>query len=312
MLSTQHSIYDSLSTSVIMAIVYGYDISPKEDYFISIAEEVALKLGEAVLPGAYVVNAVPILQYLPTWFPFIKFHQYAFETRVTAEAMQTKPVQFIKDNMVSGTERQCLVRKFLEEGVGDEAIKKVGGTTYAAGSDTTAVAMGTFVLSMIKNPRVVSAAQEELDRVVGKDRLPTFDDELPYIEAIVRETMRIQPVLPLGAPHTNSSEDVYQGYYIPRNCIILPNAWAMSRDETKYPNPEEFIPERLEICVGRYLALATMWLAMASFLHTFNISTAKDDEGKEIPIAGTYSDGLIRRVVLSCTKISTDSLYQST
>ncbi|KAJ7577113.1 cytochrome P450 [Mycena floridula] len=303
----------NLSTSVTMKILYGYDISPKEDYFVSIAEEATLKFCEAVLPGAYIVNAVPILRYLPTWFPFIKFHQHAAETRVTAEAMQTKPVQFVKDNMKAGTGRQCLVRKSLEEGVDDEVIRKVGGTAYAGGSDTTVAAMGTFILSMIKNPRVVSAAQEELNRVVGKDRLPTFDDELPYIEAIVREIMRIHPVVPLGLPHANSNEDVYQGYYIPKDCIILPNVWAMSRDETKYPNPEEFIPERFlnpngtltdddvsftfgfgrRICVGRYLALETMWLAMASFLHTFNISTAKDDEGKEIPIAVTYSDGLI-------------------
>jgi cytochrome P450 len=57
-----------------------------------------------------------------------------------------------------------------------------------------------FILAMILNPHIARRAQEEIDNVVGRDRLPDFDDRLslPYVEAIMRETMRWQPLVPLG------------------------------------------------------------------------------------------------------------------
>lgn len=71
---------------------------------------------------------------------------------------------------------------------------------HGAGSDTTAATLNTFMLAITVFPDVLKAAQEELDRVVGKDRLPTFDDEerLPYIRAMVKETLRWRPVAVLG------------------------------------------------------------------------------------------------------------------
>lgn len=70
----------------------------------------------------------------------------------------------------------------------------------AGGSDTTVSTLMTFFLEMIRNPEVQRRAQEELDRVVGPDRLPTFSDReaLPYLEAVIREAYRILPVAPLG------------------------------------------------------------------------------------------------------------------
>ena len=75
----------------------------------------------------------------------------------------------------------------------------------------------TFILAMTLHPEVQKKAQEELDSVIGHDRLPTFEDqpELPYIQAIVNETVRFHPVAPLGAAHMSRSEDFYAGYRIP-------------------------------------------------------------------------------------------------
>jgi|SRR5579862_4574661 len=71
---------------------------------------------------------------------------------------------------------------------------------FGAGSDTTAATLNTFMLGITVFPDTLKAAQEELDRVVGPDRLPTFDDEerLPYIRAMVKETLRWRPVAVLG------------------------------------------------------------------------------------------------------------------
>ena len=76
-------------------------------------------------------------------------------------------------------------------------------------------------------PRVQRKAQEEIDSVIGGDRFPTTEDrkELPYIDAIVKETLRWHPVVPLSVPHAVSRDNIYNSYFIPKNSIIIPNVW---------------------------------------------------------------------------------------
>lgn len=83
-----------------------------------------------------------------------------------------------------------------------------------------------FVFAMTLHPHVVRAAQAELDTVVGPSRLPAFADrpQLVYINAIVKECLRWLPVMPL-TPRMTTGDDVYEGFFIPAKCLILPNAW---------------------------------------------------------------------------------------
>lgn len=105
----------------------------------------------------------------------------------------------------------------------------------------TMSSVGSFLLMMVLHPDAQSKGQEEIDRVIGRNRLPTFEDRLslPYIEAIYREVMRLHPALPLGKhmtimtmrilnyslisglQHSLTDDDVYQGYYIPKGCIPM-------------------------------------------------------------------------------------------
>lgn len=70
-------------------------------------------------------------------------------------------------------------------------------------------------------------AQEEIDRVVGTDRLPSYDDRvnLPYVDALVKEVLRWHPIGPMGVPHRADEDDVYDGYLIPKGAILLANIW---------------------------------------------------------------------------------------
>lgn len=88
----------------------------------------------------------------------------------------------------------------------------------------------TFFLAMTVFPEVQKKAQEELDRVIGSSRLPVSADraKLPYIEAIMKETHRWHPVLPMGLPHASIEEDVCRGYRIPKGAVLLPNNWCVS------------------------------------------------------------------------------------
>jgi cytochrome P450 len=84
-----------------------------------------------------------------------------------------------------------------------------------------------FFLAMAVNPHLLRKAQEEVDRVVGGDRLPDFhdQDELPYISAIVKEVLRWGCAAPIGVPKRLIEDDVYNGYFIPSGATILENIW---------------------------------------------------------------------------------------
>jgi cytochrome P450 len=80
---------------------------------------------------------------------------------------------------------------------------------------------------MILFPDVQKKAQEEIDRVIGADRLPTTDDRsaLPYVEAIVKEVLRWHPVAPMGLPHMSTEDDVFAGHFIPKGSMLFANVW---------------------------------------------------------------------------------------
>jgi cytochrome P450 len=80
---------------------------------------------------------------------------------------------------------------------------------------------------MSRNPKIVAAAHKELDAVVGPDRLPVIEDRpnLPYIEAILTESLRYGAPAPLGVPHKSMADDVYNGYFIKKGTTIISNIW---------------------------------------------------------------------------------------
>ena len=124
---------------------------------------------------------------------------------------------------------------------------------------------GAFFLAMALYPEVQKKAQQELDAVVGGERLPDFSDRqsLPYINALVKELLRWHPATPMGVPHRILADDEYNGHIIPAGATIFVNMWYVRRswsfrgyaqyrvfnrdilrDPQVYPQPEDFVPER--------------------------------------------------------------------
>lgn len=99
---------------------------------------------------------------------------------------------------------------------------------------------------MVLYPEVQRKAHEELDAVVGTSRFPDFQDResLPYINAIVKETMRWQVVTPLGGAHAATEDTEYNGFCIPKGAYVIGNSWSILHDEVEYPEPSKFKPER--------------------------------------------------------------------
>ncbi|KAF8634118.1 hypothetical protein AX15_001055 [Amanita polypyramis BW_CC] len=304
-----------LSTAVTLATTFGYDVIPGQnnDRFVKIAEEAAGRMAKLIVPGGTLVNILPFLKHIPPWVPGASAQKEAAEIRKGMSAYKNEPFEYVVQNLVSGNSKECMLENLLQRrpNVGgayeDEGpIKSMVVATYIAGVETSHIAQLIFFLTMALHPNEQKRAQEEIDRVVGTERLPTFRDRasLPYVGALVRETLRWRLALPLSVPRSTVSDDVHSGFYIPKGSIVVVNTWALTRDESVYPDPESFRPERFlnsdgtlnddtmeyvfgfgrRICPGRFVADAVLWLVVATVLSTFNISKAKDENGVEIEI----------------------------
>jgi len=233
--------------------------------------------------------------------------------------MREEPFAQVKSEIASGVATPSITSTLLEgDDVNEEDVMWVAAAMYSAGADTTSSSLITFMLIMTLHPEIQKKAQEEVDRAVGPNRLPTFEDRdnLPYLECIIKEVLRWYPVAPFGIPHRLMEDDCYEGHWIPADSTILPNLWAMSRDETMYKNPETFFPERFEgdagkelldprsfifgfgrrRCVGLHFADASLYIAFAYILATFNITKVRDENGREIEPDVKFNSGMLNHV----------------
>ncbi|KAH7910583.1 cytochrome P450 [Hygrophoropsis aurantiaca] len=315
------------SASIIMSAVYDYNTESRNDPLVAIVRGAMEMVIVASTPEkAAILDAYPILTRLPPWFPGATFRRQALNCRKYITDMVEKPFEHVKKNMAAGIAGPCMVSDSLKKVEGDDydgpfaqAIKHSSATAFSAASETTYSTLLVFIQQMVLNPHVQERAQAEIDSTVNSGRLPDFSDRplLPYVEAVLRETLRYYPVAPLGIAHASVDSDVYEGYYIPKGVTIMVNQWGISRDESKYPNPSEFKPERFitpsgglnddtamfgfgwgrRICPGRFVADASLWSAIATMLAVLNFSKAEDAEGKNINFEPKWTAGVASRPV---------------
>ncbi|KAL3379637.1 hypothetical protein AABB24_000376 [Solanum stoloniferum] len=185
-----------------------------------------------------------------------------------------------------------------------------------AGMDTVAITVEWAMAELVKNTRVQQKAQEELDRVIGSDRVITESDmsKLSYLQSVVKESLRLHPPTPLMLPHLASANVKIGGYNIPKGTIVHVNVWALGRDPKVWKDPLQFRPERFieedidmkghdfrllpfgagrRICPGTNLAINMVTSMLAHLLHHFKwsppIGIKRDDiDMLESPGTVTY------------------------
>ncbi|KAJ6535982.1 cytochrome P450 [Mycena vulgaris] len=310
----------------ILSTAYGIRIQPENDPFVATAERVGYSLAKASEPGAFLVNSFPILQKVPAWMPGAGFQRLAAKWRRDAVDLVEVPFKIIKAQMKDGSAPSSVGSRalaLLEERPTEsythdmQVLKNVLAIIYVGGTDTTISAMLSFILAMVQNPEIQRKAQEAIDLVTEGKRIPDFSDlgSLPYIDAILNEVLRWNPVVPLGVPHYTTADDMYKGYLIPKHTIIMGNSWGLLHSEHYGPETDKFRPERFldsegkrnpaipdpdaafgygrRICPGRVMARENMWIMMASILSAFNITKAVDEYGSVIEPSGEYSSSLV-------------------
>ncbi|KAF9067157.1 cytochrome P450 [Rhodocollybia butyracea] len=237
---------------IVLMMAYGYKTSGNgDDKMVELVDEAMDQFSETVAPNAFLVDAFPILQYVPSWFPGAAWKKKAHHYRKTLQDMLHVPYNWTKSQMAAGTARPSYLYTQLDSNKilnpdEEHLIRWVAASIIAGGADTTVAVIEAFFMGMVFQPSAQSKAQKEIDTVVGHDRLPTLEDrdQLPYVEALIQETMRVYTAGPIGLPHVVSENDICQGYFIPKGSMVLTNNAMFYNDPKVYPEPDKFSPER--------------------------------------------------------------------
>ncbi|KAF2095712.1 cytochrome P450 [Rhizodiscina lignyota] len=239
---------EQYSSGLMLRLAFGRKITTGKEPEVRRIYKVLENLERIASPGAYLVDTFPSLMMLPK--PLAPFKQELEDLHQEELSLFRKLRDDIRVEIDAGTAPDCwekvAVEKEGESGLTPDQLAYVIGTMFEAGSGTTAAGMMSFLLCMVLHPEEQRKVHEELDRVIGSERLPQFADmpDLPYVRATMKETLRWRPVTAGGVPHLLTKDDVYNGTFIPAGTNIHANQWAIHRDPELYPEPETFKPER--------------------------------------------------------------------
>ncbi|KAF9245654.1 cytochrome P450 [Melanogaster broomeanus] len=288
----------TFAASTIMSVVYGYEVSSTRDPYVNIVEKATHTLTTTLAPiRGLLLLTFPFLVNIPTWAPGGAFQRRAMELKELGRQMMDVPFRYVQDALAQGTAAPSMISIALKDVDSErdadqiETVKCVAASAYAVDNiHQTSSSLGVFFLAMVLYPEAQRRAQAEIDAVVGNDRLPSFEDRpsMPFLEATLRETLRWHPVAPLGVARLAREADSFDSYHIPQGASVLPNVWAMTHDDVRYPDPNDFKPERFlnsdgtlnddavgyvfgfgrRICPGRHFADAS---AIASVLAVLKI-----------------------------------------
>ncbi|XP_010514268.1 PREDICTED: cytochrome P450 71B25-like [Camelina sativa] len=203
-------------------------------------------------------------------------------------------------------------------------LKGISQDIFLAGIDTSAITMIWAMAELVRNPRVMKKAQDEIRNCIGiKARIEDEDvNKLQYLKLVIKETLRLHPAAPLLLPRETMADIKIQGYDIPRKTLLLVNAWSIGRDPKYWKNPEEFNPERFidcpvdykgqnfefipfgsgrRICPGMASGLATIELALLNLLNFFDWKLP--DEKKDMDMEESGDVTVVKKVPLELLPI---------
>ncbi|TFY59702.1 hypothetical protein EVJ58_g5618 [Rhodofomes roseus] len=345
-----------LPAGVTLALSHGYEVQEEDDPYVAMADVTVQNFAKASDPAAFLVHWLPILAKLPTFLPGMQFKRLALSWRQQYTALAERGHEHVESNIVRKVwpsltslalaselkdERDIIMFTATQVYTGEQlywsvlpdvadAERQPRGSRYSEFSDLrhlsaknpvysrqSTATLSSFFLMMMKHPDVQRRAQQEIDQVIGDERLPVYGDrpQLPYVESLLKELLRCCPPIP-AVTRAPAQDDVHKGYYIPKGTVVVVNFWAMLHDKTRYDEPDQFRPDRwlsrdadvntdpFEVifgfgrrtCPGRHLAESLLFTAIATTLAAFDIAVPRDEQGNLVEPTGEYSDGGIMLV----------------
>ena len=200
----------------------------------------------------------------------------------------------------------------------------------AAGSAAMSITLEWAMAELLRNPSVMAKVRAEIDDALGgKETIGETDAaSLPYLQAVVKEAMRLHPVAPILLPHRAVEEGVeIGGYAVPKGSTVIFNAWAMMRDPAAWERPDEFIPERFlgkadqvvdfrgkafefipfgsgrRLCPGVPMAERVVPFILASLLHAFEWRLPDGGSAAELDVSERFTTANVMAVPLKAVPV---------
>ena len=280
-------------SNIICSIVFGQRFDYEDQQFHRI-----LKLNSIIFKDFEEypeIDVIPMVRFLPKYKNYLKnYVAHVSELKV-----------FIKEQI---SEHQAshdpenprdLIDVYLNESEmegenHEENLVQVIYNFFVAGTETTSTSLRWMLLHMANNPAIQEKIQEELDREIGREKIPSMANRnaLPYLEATIHEVNRICAIVPFGIPHKAHRDSIIGGFDIKAGTNVWSNIWAAHHDPEIWPNPKMFQPERFldenncfkkreewipfslgrRMCIGEQLAKTELLLFTAALFQRFEFS----------------------------------------
>ncbi|KAJ0747754.1 putative cytochrome P450 [Helianthus annuus] len=236
--------FGNLVTNMVVRMMFGNHFSPGEqnrDQF-----QKALKQFGEVMGGFVPSDAIP-------WLRWLDLGGYEKQMKKTATEIdlvingwlenREKKMNSSSTQQEDDSRDQTFFMAALLSGVKKEVKEKA---IYGAATDTTTATLTWALALLVNQPVVLKKAQQELENHVGRDRNVEESNmnNMVYLQAIIKETMRLYPAAPLSAPHESTEDCIVGGYTIPKGTRLLVNIWKIQHDPQIWTAPFEFRPER--------------------------------------------------------------------
>ena len=265
----------------------------------------------------------PLLRYLPTKFMqtvkevlTMRDEIFGTELEYHRQTYQEGVVRDVIDAFLATYESEKAKGRSKDLGSIDD-IKFIMVDVITAGSDTSISFVSWFILYMVVKKAIQEKLHEELHQVVGKDRLPHLEDvkNLPYLQAVVCEVMRMTSFVPLLLPRQTIRDTTLKGYHVPKKTTVFINQYRIHNNPKEWNEPMLFKPERFldadrkfvgwtrtpaflpfgigrRACPGQDLGKMQVFLILSSLLHQFKLEM---EDGEPVPsLVGDTAPGAIR------------------
>ncbi|KAJ3884994.1 cytochrome P450 [Lentinula edodes] len=305
-LSPQHYV-GRFALNNMLLISFGIRTANIEDPLISRALELAMEFNDLTGVWSNPVDFFEPLQWLPSTMHKrgLRLHQDLIDVygsmilrlKARLDAGEYVPECFVK----------TLIQDQKKERLDWDDLCMLSAVFTLGGVHSISGIIQWFLALIPSHPEVALRAQDELDRVVGRDRLPTAEDEanLPYVRAIIKEVQRVHAPFWMATPHCTSEDFTYDGQYIPKGTAVVLNCYTLHHSSERYEDPWSFNPDRYvedelscaesaklpnvmnrdhwtfgagrRICPGIHVAERELWLAISHLLWSFNFHSLPDE-----------------------------------
>ncbi|XP_036869833.1 cytochrome P450 2F3-like isoform X1 [Manis javanica] len=191
------------------------------------------------------------------------------------------------------------------------------------GTETVGTTLRHAFLVLMKYPKVQARLQEEIDRVVGRERQPVLEDRvaMPYTDAVIHEVQRFADVIPMNLPHRVTRDTAFRGFLIPKGTDVITLLHSVHYDPSQFLTPQKFNPEHFldanqsfkknpaympfsagrRVCLGESLARMELFLFLTSILQSFSLQPLVAPEDIDLSPLGT-GIGTVPRPFQMCAR----------